>query len=52
MFQKVAPGRGRDVAKLAFSALISGAISTLTSASVAGLVITDQKNFFTSSAAG
>jgi len=51
VLQQVAPGRGGDVAKLALSALVSGTISTLTSASVAGLVITDQKNFFTSSTA-
>ena len=36
---QVAPGRGGDVSKLAISALITGALSTLTSASVAGMVI-------------
>lgn len=42
VLSQVAPGRGGDVSRLAISALISGAISTLTSASVAGLVVTDQ----------
>lgn len=48
VLSQVAPGRGGDVSKLAISALISGAISTLTSASVAGLVVTDQAAFITS----
>ncbi|KAG5940720.1 hypothetical protein E4U53_007550 [Claviceps sorghi] len=39
---QLAPSRGGDVSKLAFSALVSGVIATLTSAAVAGLVITDQ----------
>lgn len=36
---QVAPGRAGDVSKLAFSALICGILSTLTSAAVAGLLI-------------
>ncbi|KAG5925450.1 hypothetical protein E4U42_004278 [Claviceps africana] len=39
---QLAPSRGGDVSKLAGSALISGVTATLTSAAVAGLVITDQ----------
>ncbi|KAI5858828.1 Na+ dependent nucleoside transporter C-terminus-domain-containing protein [Tricharina praecox] len=39
VLQQVAPGRGGDVSRVAISALLSGAISTLTSASVAGMVI-------------
>jgi CNT family concentrative nucleoside transporter len=39
VLQQLAPGRGRDVSRIALSALLSGAISTLTSASVAGMVI-------------
>ncbi|KAK2596651.1 hypothetical protein QQS21_006272 [Conoideocrella luteorostrata] len=45
---QLAPSRGGDVSKLAVSALISGVTATLTSAAVAGLVITDQiQNFGT-----
>lgn len=39
---QLAPSRGGDVSRLAFSALISGVMATLTSASVAGLVISSQ----------
>ncbi|KAF8540647.1 Na+ dependent nucleoside transporter C-terminus-domain-containing protein [Trichophaea hybrida] len=41
VLQQVAPGRGGDVSRLAVSALLSGALSTLTSASVAGMVLQD-----------
>ncbi|KAI5781923.1 H+/nucleoside cotransporter [Geopyxis carbonaria] len=51
VLQQVAPGRGGDVSRLAVSALISGAISTLTSASVAGIVVTDQASLLTNAAA-
>ncbi|RCI08693.1 hypothetical protein L249_4627 [Ophiocordyceps polyrhachis-furcata BCC 54312] len=44
---QLAPSRGGDVSRLAFSALISGVMSTLTSATVAGLVVTTQINDFT-----
>ncbi|RDA92700.1 hypothetical protein CP533_3693 [Ophiocordyceps camponoti-saundersi (nom. inval.)] len=44
---QLAPARGGDVSRLAFSALISGVMSTLTSATVAGLVVTNQINDFT-----
>ena len=39
---QLAPSRGGDVSRLAFSALVSGVMATLTSAAVAGLVITEQ----------
>ncbi|KAI8181578.1 Solute carrier family 28 member 3 [Colletotrichum sp. SAR 10_75] len=39
---QLAPSRGGDVSAMAISALISGVMSTLTSAAVAGLVITHQ----------
>lgn len=48
VLSQVAPSRSGDVSKLAVSALISGAISTLSSASVAGLVVTNQRQFTTS----
>ena len=41
VLSQLAPSRSGDVSRLAISALISGAISTLTSASVAGLLVTD-----------
>ncbi|KAI9896446.1 hypothetical protein N3K66_008618 [Trichothecium roseum] len=44
---QLAPSRGGDVSRLAVSALISGVFSTLTSASIAGMVITTQINQFT-----
>ncbi|KAG5970708.1 hypothetical protein E4U55_001486 [Claviceps digitariae] len=43
---QLAPSRGGDVSKLAVSALVSGVTATLTSAAVAGLVITDQIGHF------
>lgn len=42
VLSQISPGRSGDVSRLALSALISGVISTLTSASIAGLIITDQ----------
>ena len=47
VLSQIAPGRTSDVSKLAVSALISGVISTLTSASIAGLLVTDQAAYFT-----
>ncbi|CAJ0538807.1 Ff.00g067370.m01.CDS01 [Fusarium sp. VM40] len=49
ILSQLAPSRGGDVARLAVSALISGVLATLTSASVAGLVVTDQLSSFTTS---
>ena len=46
---QLAPSRGGDVSRLAVSALISGVMSTLTSATVAGLVVTTQINNFAQS---
>lgn len=42
ILSQLAPSRAGDVSRLAFSALVSGVFSTLTSAAVAGLVVTDQ----------
>lgn len=52
VLSQIAPGRSGDVSRLAVSALIAGALSTLTSASIAGLLVTDQAAYFTPSAAG
>ena len=43
---QLAPSRGGDVSRLAISALISGVMATLTSANIAGLVISDQASEF------
>ena len=42
VLSQIAPSRAGDVSKVALSALISGVISTLSSAAVAGLVVTGQ----------
>ena len=42
ILSQLAPSRTGTVARLAFSALITGIIATLTSAAVAGLVVTDE----------
>lgn len=47
VLSQISPGRSGDVSRVAMSALISGIISTLTSASIAGLIVTDQRTFFT-----
>lgn len=52
VLSQIAPGRSGDVSRLAVSALISGALSTLTSASIAGLLVTDQAAYFTPSVVG
>ncbi|KAF2820265.1 H+/nucleoside cotransporter-like protein [Ophiobolus disseminans] len=45
VLSQISPGRTGDVSRLALSALISGVFSTLSSASVAGLVVVDQGKF-------
>ncbi|KXT18425.1 hypothetical protein AC579_8154 [Pseudocercospora musae] len=45
VLSQIAPGRSGDVSRLAISALITGVLSTLSSASIAGLVIQDQAHF-------
>jgi CNT family concentrative nucleoside transporter len=42
IFGQLAPTRGGDVSRLAFSALVSGVMASLTSAAVAGLIVTSQ----------
>ena len=51
VLSQIAPGRSGDVSRLALSALIAGALSTFTSASIAGLLVTDQSAYFTPSTA-
>ena len=51
VLSQIAPGRSGDVSRLAISALIAGALSTLTSASIAGLLVTDQAAYTSQSAA-
>ncbi|KAH8591774.1 Na+ dependent nucleoside transporter C-terminus-domain-containing protein [Bisporella sp. PMI_857] len=45
VLSQLAPGRSGRVAKVALSALISGVIATLTSASIAGMLIVDQSRY-------
>ncbi|KAF1985513.1 H+/nucleoside cotransporter-like protein [Aulographum hederae CBS 113979] len=47
VLSQISPGRSGDVSRVAVSALISGIIATLSSASIAGLVLTDQIGAFT-----
>lgn len=44
VLSQLAPGRAGDVSRVALSALFSGVLSTLTSASIAGMLITSQHN--------
>ena len=43
VLSQIAPSRAGDVSTVALSALFSGVISTLTSASVAGMLITSER---------
>ena len=43
VLSQIAPSRAGDVSRVALSALFSGVISTLTSASVAGMLITSER---------
>ncbi|KAK2737658.1 hypothetical protein FQN57_007465 [Myotisia sp. PD_48] len=43
---QLAPRRIGDVSSVALSAMLTGALSTLSSASIAGLLVTDQQQFF------
>jgi len=45
VLSQISPGRSGDVSRLALSSLVAGVFSTLSSASVAGLVIVDQGKF-------
>lgn len=45
VLSQISPGRSGDVSRLAMSALITGVFSTLSSATVAGLVVLDGSNF-------
>ncbi|KAK2757637.1 hypothetical protein FQN54_004606 [Arachnomyces sp. PD_36] len=48
---QLAPARSGDVSRVAVSAMLTGALSTLSSASIAGLLVTDQRQMFTPEAA-
>jgi len=48
VLNQLAPGRSGDVSRVAVSALLAGVLSTLTSASVAGMLVTDQASFLSS----
>jgi len=42
VLSQIAPSRAGDVSRVALSALFSGVLATLTSASIAGMLVTDQ----------
>lgn len=46
VLSQISPGRSGDVSRVAVSAMLTGAISTFTSATIAGLLITDEKQYF------
>jgi len=46
VLSQISPGRSGDVSRLALSALVSGVISTLSSASIAGLLVTNEAQYF------
>ncbi|KAK2801918.1 hypothetical protein FQN51_005067 [Onygenales sp. PD_10] len=47
VLSQIAPGRAPDVTRVALSAMLTGALSTLSSASIAGLLVTHQEQFIT-----
>lgn len=49
VLSQLSPSRSGDVSRVAISALLTGILATLSSASIAGMVIIDQKTFFTPS---
>jgi CNT family concentrative nucleoside transporter len=46
VLSQISPGRSGDVSRVAISALFTGILSTLTSASIAGLLVTTQESAF------
>lgn len=49
VLSQLAPGRSGDVSRLALSALLTGVLSTLTSASIAGLLVIDEQTYLSTS---
>ncbi|KAF2154765.1 CNT family concentrative nucleoside transporter [Myriangium duriaei CBS 260.36] len=47
VLSQISPGRSGDVSRVAMSALFTGIFSTLSSASIAGMVVQNQKTLFT-----
>ncbi|EEH22224.1 hypothetical protein PABG_04435 [Paracoccidioides brasiliensis Pb03] len=45
VLSQLAPGRSGDVTRVAMSAMLTGALSTFSSASIAGLLVTNQAQF-------
>ncbi|KAL1974995.1 hypothetical protein VTN31DRAFT_5199 [Thermomyces dupontii] len=45
VLSQISPGRSSDISRVAISALLTGALSTLTSAAIAGLLITDEVKY-------
>ncbi|KAF2716618.1 hypothetical protein K431DRAFT_257185 [Polychaeton citri CBS 116435] len=49
ILSQLAPGRSGDVSRVAFSALMTGVLSTLSSAAIAGLLVQNETTFFSGS---
>jgi CNT family concentrative nucleoside transporter len=49
VLSQLAPSRAGDVSRVAVSAMLTGAVSTLTSAAIAGLLITNEEQYISSS---
>ena len=47
ILSQLAPGRSGDVSRIAVSALMTGILATLSSASIAGLLIQDEHTYTT-----
>lgn len=45
VLSQIAPGRSGDVSRVAVSALITGVLSTFSSAAIAGLLVQDESNY-------
>lgn len=45
VLSQIAPGRSGDVSRLAISALVTGVLATLSSATIAGLLIQDESSY-------
>ncbi|KAJ6017345.1 hypothetical protein N7451_000724 [Penicillium sp. IBT 35674x] len=45
VLSQISPGRSGDISRVAFSAMVTGALSTFTSAAIAGMLITNEKMY-------
>ncbi|KAJ5934976.1 hypothetical protein N7466_004523 [Penicillium verhagenii] len=45
VLSQISPGRSGDISRVAFSAMVTGALSTFTSAAIAGMLITNEQAY-------